>query len=178
MTTMTWKPIAWATLLALLASVQLASAFYDPTVQRWITRDPIGEVGFECSRRTLSDLLRPGPNPHAFLGNSPLDKRDPFGLAEDFMDPSKGDKAIFDLLKKLKKIYDSMPDNPKECMDPCTSATSLRAICDCLWEAMQKMKKNPKGGANDMAECVCLVSSDENCDRKWLKVINEIFKIK
>ena len=31
------------TLLALLSVGQMASAYYDPGVQRWINRDPLGE---------------------------------------------------------------------------------------------------------------------------------------
>jgi hypothetical protein len=34
-----------AALLLLLASSQLSSAWYDPGVQRWINRDPVGEAG-------------------------------------------------------------------------------------------------------------------------------------
>lgn len=40
--------------------------FYDPMFQRWITRDPIGELG--------------GANLYAYTANNPTNRRDPFGL--------------------------------------------------------------------------------------------------
>jgi len=70
---------------------------YDPNLQRWLNRDPIGEVGFHLLaearqalvNRTADDfterltiLLREpgGPNLYAFNGNDPLDYVDPLGL--------------------------------------------------------------------------------------------------
>src|ERR1019366_8510878 len=53
------KPIIWfLTLLALLTAPHLASAYYDPGVQRWINRDPIGTRG--------------GVNLYGFVRNRPL----------------------------------------------------------------------------------------------------------
>ena len=50
--------------------------FYDPRLQRWLNRDPIGEEG--------------GINLYGFVGNNPANEVDPFGLAgageEDFED--------------------------------------------------------------------------------------------
>ena len=52
-------------LLTLLSGIQ-ASAGYDPSIQRWIQRDPIGERG--------------GLNLYEFVGNDPVNKTDPNGL--------------------------------------------------------------------------------------------------
>ena len=53
------KPLLWfLTLLALLSAQRLASAYYDPGVQRWINRDPHGERG--------------GINMYGFVGNRPV----------------------------------------------------------------------------------------------------------
>ena len=41
--------------------------FYDPSMQRWLNRDPIGERG--------------GLNLYGYVGNDPLDRIDPLGLA-------------------------------------------------------------------------------------------------
>ena len=41
--------------------------FYDPNLQRWLNRDPIGERG--------------GLNLYAYVGNSPINHFDPYGLA-------------------------------------------------------------------------------------------------
>jgi RHS repeat-associated protein len=47
---------------------------YDPSIQRWTSRDPIGEAG--------------GVDLYGFVGNSPLNRIDPFGLAYgDWWDP-------------------------------------------------------------------------------------------
>jgi hypothetical protein len=44
------------------------AAFYNPEQGRWVTRDPLGEVG--------------GMNLYAFVGNNPVNWVDPFGLYE------------------------------------------------------------------------------------------------
>jgi len=46
--------------------------FYDPNLQRWLNRDPIGEAG--------------GVNLYAFLGNNPISFIDPLGLLEYYWD--------------------------------------------------------------------------------------------
>ena len=38
-------------LLALFSAPNLALAYYDPGVQRWINRDPLGERAFEIVQR-------------------------------------------------------------------------------------------------------------------------------
>jgi len=50
------------------------SRFYDPTLQRWLNRDPFGEAG--------------GLNLYGFVGNNPVGNVDPYGLAVgDWWDP-------------------------------------------------------------------------------------------
>lgn len=51
-----------------LLSAERVSACYDPGTQRWLTRDPIGEVG--------------GLNPYRYVGNNPTSNLDPYGLCE------------------------------------------------------------------------------------------------
>ncbi len=53
------------TVLALLAVCHTASAFYDPHVGRWVSRDPIGERG--------------GNNLYAMVGNDAINAIDPDG---------------------------------------------------------------------------------------------------
>ncbi len=61
------KPLLWAfSLLALFSAPNLATAYYDPSVQRWINRDPIGEEG--------------GANLYGFVANGPIDLADVAGL--------------------------------------------------------------------------------------------------
>jgi hypothetical protein len=56
------------TLLAAFSAPPLASAYYDPGVQRWINRDPVGERG--------------GVNLYTFVANEPSQSVDCLGLAE------------------------------------------------------------------------------------------------
>ena len=61
------KPTIWfLALLALLSAPHLASAYYDPGVQRWINRDPLAERG--------------GMNLYAFVSSEPIGRLDPYGL--------------------------------------------------------------------------------------------------
>ena len=65
-----------AALLALLLTLQAASAFYDPGLQRWINRDPISERG--------------GINLFEFAANMPTDAVDALGLELTPLSPDIG----------------------------------------------------------------------------------------
>ena len=58
----------WLTsaLLLWLAFAPLAQAFYNPSTGRWLSRDPIGEIG--------------GENLFVACNNSKINQIDPFGL--------------------------------------------------------------------------------------------------
>jgi len=51
--------------------------FYEPNLQRWINRDPIGEWG--------------GINIYGFVGNNPMSRIDPWGLAGGLEDDKESD---------------------------------------------------------------------------------------
>lgn len=53
----------------LFCTVQTASAFYNPNVGRWLSRDPVEERG--------------GRNLYGFVGNCAINSYDPFGLYKD-----------------------------------------------------------------------------------------------
>ncbi|HEV7924500.1 MAG TPA: RHS repeat-associated core domain-containing protein, partial [Verrucomicrobiae bacterium] len=60
---------------------------YDPNLQRWASRDPIGELGFEAIRdvmpiqlRALVRQLKPSQDLYTFLQNRPANDIDPLGL--------------------------------------------------------------------------------------------------
>jgi RHS repeat-associated protein len=66
--------------------------FYDPNLQRWPNRDPMGELGFQATRRAvtrdvasirLTGGAEPiiGPDLYKFIGNDPIDGIDPDGNA-------------------------------------------------------------------------------------------------
>jgi RHS repeat-associated protein len=59
--------------------------FYDPSLQRWLNTDPLGEKGFELSRNSqpeprTAEMVQ-GPNLYCFVRNSPVHLIDPLGLA-------------------------------------------------------------------------------------------------
>jgi RHS repeat-associated protein len=71
-----WFPI----LLTLFSAPQLASAYYDPGVQRWINRDPLWDFGFEKVRGDGVSGVADSPNQYEFVGNAPITSTDPLGL--------------------------------------------------------------------------------------------------
>jgi hypothetical protein len=71
-----WFLLLAAGLLCLLAA-ESASGFYDPSVQRWINRDPAAD--------------RAGSPAHQFVDNSPIDHWDYLGLE---IDPAKCEQML------------------------------------------------------------------------------------
>ncbi len=88
-------------------TLQAAFAFYDPTVGRWLSRDPVGEPGFQvlhaattapqaivpppllqqgrwAQRDAITNLnaneKQGGANRYGFVENNPVGKIDPLGL--------------------------------------------------------------------------------------------------
>jgi hypothetical protein len=71
--------------LVLLAGLHQANAFYDPSAQRWLNRDPLEERGFETLRNILPIPIRnllTQKNLYAFLDNRAGNAIDPFGLID------------------------------------------------------------------------------------------------
>jgi len=92
-----------STLLVILLTAQAALAWYDPSTQRWLTRDPIGEPGFQMLQtanampqvRTPA-LLSPDRwiqrdpiagqvdgNLYRYVANNPIEKTDFLGLCDN-----------------------------------------------------------------------------------------------
>lgn len=69
---------------ALLLSVDNARAFYNPTTGRWLSRDPIGELGFRASLMDLGEENASESNedttPYTYVSNDPANSIDPTGL--------------------------------------------------------------------------------------------------
>ena len=55
--------------------------YYNPTTGRWLSRDPIGELGFHTLAGNRNRRVRDG-NLYCFVGNNPLTKFDLLGLTE------------------------------------------------------------------------------------------------
>jgi len=70
-------------LFLFLWTVQPASAFYAPNLQRWVNRDPLGEEGFEVLRGGENSVFGHGVgaiNRYQFICNNPINSVDPDGL--------------------------------------------------------------------------------------------------
>jgi RHS repeat-associated protein len=73
-------------LLAVLLGALFArevQAFYNPSSGRWLSRDPIGEEGFEAlgfESSSLVEKLFKHPNPYLFCANNPITAIDILGL--------------------------------------------------------------------------------------------------
>jgi RHS repeat-associated protein len=53
---------------------------YSASTGRFLSRDPIGEPGFELLRRKIPSAVAGGPNRYLFVNNDPVDKSDALGL--------------------------------------------------------------------------------------------------
>jgi uncharacterized protein RhaS with RHS repeats len=65
--------------LGLMLTVQSVFAWYDPSTQRWLSRDPIQELG--------------GINLYALVNSNPVNEIDPLGLQDGMANP-ENDAAI------------------------------------------------------------------------------------
>lgn len=79
------RKIALFALLAILTltGFHRAYAVYDPTIGRWISRDPLNNA----------EMLQ-GPNLYVYVGNNPVDRTDPTGLFFGVDDAIEADVAI------------------------------------------------------------------------------------
>ena len=80
--------------------------FYDPNLQRWPNRDPIGEIGFEIAKlheampstglflRVVESAEEPNVNEIVFVKNNPISSVDSFGLCPP-KDPCAKEKQYF-----------------------------------------------------------------------------------
>lgn len=69
------------TILVLLLLAQQTSAFYDPSVQRWVNRDPINELGLQALiRRNNHVFITEELHLYKFVHNKPINGVDPHGL--------------------------------------------------------------------------------------------------
>jgi hypothetical protein len=94
-----------------------ASAMYDPSLGRWINRDPVTENGFIVVSRANTVALRPQlrwgalKRDYIFVGNNPNVYIDPFGL-----DVTRNGTFAFDpsCTKSFYGINDDDPNHPWE----------------------------------------------------------------
>jgi RHS repeat-associated protein len=55
--------------------------YYNSSTGRWLSRDPLGELGFEVLRNGRINLMGDGPNLYTFVRNNPIIKQDRWGLS-------------------------------------------------------------------------------------------------
>jgi len=93
--------VAFVSSVFLQFATGLAHAYYNPQTGRWLSRDPVGEPGFQLVQRAIGTLpshtpatsLPPGSwlvreqvrsradaDPYGFVGNDPLARWDSLGL--------------------------------------------------------------------------------------------------
>jgi hypothetical protein len=65
-----------------MMSVQCGYCFYSASTGRWLSRDPIGEPGFEALRRERPRILATGPDLYPLLANDPMNRADFLGLKD------------------------------------------------------------------------------------------------
>jgi RHS repeat-associated protein len=56
--------------------------YYNPATGRWLSRDPIGETGFEAPGKGRASALAGGVKLYVFVGNNPVNLNDLNGLNE------------------------------------------------------------------------------------------------
>jgi RHS repeat-associated protein len=114
--------------------------FYDPNLQRWPNRDPLGELGFETIRNVVPMRLRyfmvsgeffEGANLYEFVKNGPSMRIDAYGLFDipggglsippNFPDP--------DLNNAISRYFNAC--GPKGCQDP--QEVDCNTICDAFF---------------------------------------------
>jgi RHS repeat-associated protein len=111
-------------------------AFYNPETGRWLSRDPMGEPGFELVRGKTPSVLAGGPNRYLFVQNNSISQWDYLGLDNPGCDlpgwltPGWNRDcflrccAIHDMCYYHKRFKDGRP---------CTSASWLQLLNPCSW---------------------------------------------
>jgi RHS repeat-associated protein len=100
---------------SLSAIIHYLYRYYEPSIQKWLQRDPIAEPGFLVLQRInphieISDALRHWVKPsYVFSANSPQSNVDPFGLFD-----VRGPNAKWVLQARCKQpIYRINDDGPR-----------------------------------------------------------------
>jgi RHS repeat-associated protein len=152
--------------------------FYDPNLQRWLNRDPLGEPGFELIRHPVRSGLQRirlplgvvagGPNLFDFVGNRPINSIDPLGLA--YGNPVSGPNGPVgpsDPYGPGWPYYPNgpfyKPSSPPPCVNTCKAEENrcrARAVIVCIAAGIIT-ETGPIGGG------ACLAVYMEFCKEKY-----------
>jgi len=127
---------------------------------KWPNCDPLGEAGFELLRGGDPDLFGDGPNRYHFVGNNPVNRTDPFGLATQ--EQIEELKKEIELIQQMRDLAKKMIDNFENCKKQCIGVSSVVAhYCNCF---------DPGKSCEDFAECICIqLVDDKACKRRAIK---------
>jgi RHS repeat-associated protein len=79
-----------------------ATGYYDPRNGRWLSRDPINEIGAQFTRSVLQKVDRhEETNLFTYVQNDPVDKFDPWGLAYFALRPLQGSPWLYGYSQNL-----------------------------------------------------------------------------
>jgi len=129
----------------------------------WLSRDPIGEEGFEVLARETASLLAGGPNRYLFLGNNPVNDYDVLGLYDyhwkgKITDAQKQSiqNSITRVRNRANALIKQMDDNIKNLKKcPCPAYDDLAKKLEGLKKVLQGMVKvinDPKYDLNVYVE--------------------------
>jgi RHS repeat-associated protein len=136
---------------------------YSPSTGRWLSRDPVGELGFELLSRETARVLSDGAKLYGFCGNDPINAFDMLGLFDihwkgNITDAQK--QAIQNAMNRVKdranaliKQMDDNIKNLKKC--PCPAYDDLAKKLEGLKKVLQGMAKvinDPKYDLNVYVE--------------------------
>ena len=146
---------------------------YDPNLQRWINRDPLGEIGFEsCILNKsaiglwLADERSEGANLYEFVLNNPGNKIDPFGTTQDYGDCNKIQHSILNaaVAKACKQSGKMKCSNS----DDCQTIKDKIAKFDACIQARQALNDTCFEGESPIEnhEIANLSRGEQNCQDK------------
>jgi len=125
--------------------------FYDPYLQRWPNRDPIGEQGFQVLTRKVLRKLSEDANLYYFVGNNPVSFVDYLGLEKQGTGVKWCAEGIHQWVEYPGGSAGYYPKND--------------TICNCIWGAGQVVNPDPHAGSEG-ADCTEIKLDDDDYDIK------------
>ncbi len=117
--------------------------YYNPTTGRWLSRDPLGEIGFELLRGRRSQVLNTAGNLYNFAKNQPVNLFDPSGLYDLQFDSFNGftDQDKKDIANSISRTGGSatkLRDEAKTLLDKLKQSS---CPCPKLQDELNKLIK-------------------------------------